>query len=82
MLKFVNPGCFQIIRVQNLIEKIRLCHDFRNVCNRCNGSNLFHQVATCLAILFSCKVGKLYAVHQGIKAHRLGVIFFWGNQRR
>ena len=82
MLKFVDSGRFQIIRVQNFVEQIGLRHNFRDVCHRRDRSNLFHQVAARFTVLFPGKVGKLYTVHQGIKPQCLGVVLFGGDQRR
>ena len=53
MLKFVDSGRFQIIRVQNFVEQIGLRHNFRDVCHRRDRSNLFSSSRCALYRTFS-----------------------------
>ena len=81
MLKFVDSGRFQIIRVQNFVEQIRLRHDFRDVRHRCNSGNLLKQVAAGFAVFLSDEIGKLNAVYQRIEPQRLSIVFLRRDER-
>ena len=62
MLKFTDSGSLHIICVQDLVDQFRLHHDFRNICHRRDGGDLFKQITPRLAVLLSRQVRKLDAV--------------------
>ena len=62
MLKFADPGSLHIICVQDFVNQLSLHHDLRDIRHRCDGRNLFEQIAPRLAILLSRQVCKLDAV--------------------
>ena len=68
--------------MQDLIDQLGLRHDLRNIRHRRNGSDLLHEVTSCLAILLSGKVSKLNPVHQGIESQCLGIVLLRCNERR
>ena len=54
MLKFTDSGGLHIVRMQNLVNQLSLHHDFRNICHRRDGGDLFKQITPRLAVLLSC----------------------------
>ena len=82
VLELVDAGSFQIVRVQDLVDELALHHDFRDVGNGCDGSDLFVEVCSGLGVLFAHEICQLDAIHQRVEAHRLGVVCIRRDQRR
>ena len=81
MLKVIDIRIIQVIRLQNLVDQIRLRHDFWNVGHACNRIDFLNQIIASSCVFLASEICQFQSIHQRIEPYCTGLILIRKDQR-